>query len=470
MEEDFLAPLLRAIREDPMIRRVTGIADRQEVDLYLVGGWIRDRLLGRSSCDYDWIVVGDAGPLVREISRRLSASFFTMGSRGRRTYRIVGKGVTLDFVSRNRNGLLPELLRRDFSINTLAFSFADQTVLDPSGGLRDVRNGMIRMVSSEVLGEDPIRMLRAVRFCTVLKGFALSAATLSEIRKQRMRLRSCAVERVREEVDRILLSGAAGRGVSLMRKTGLLPIVFPDLSPLAGLSQGPYHHKDALQHTFLVVRQVDDPKTLSGPFGSEIDLGDEDRIVLAYAALLHDIGKPESLSVDPDGTPHFYGHEKTGAEMAARIMEHYRFPNRRAERIHRLIRCHVLGLGLMRGEISRKALRRIIHRVGADLPLHVLLALADRRSARGRRYREMERRTIILGRALLELNASDGDLILKPPPLISGRDVMEILSIAPGPEVGRHLRKVRELQVDQEIRTREEALAFLRGLRDGEPV
>ncbi len=454
--------LLRTIQDDPWLRLVSEEAGRQRVRVYLVGGWIRDRLLGRVSSDYDFIVARDPVPLASALATKLPGSFFVMGRGESTTHRIVGGGITLDLVHQHPAGLRAELLRRDFTVNTIACPLAGAEVLDPLGGLSDVNRRVIRSASSVAFAADPLRMLRAVRFCTTLTGFRLSGETLSQIQAGPERLQGSAAERIRDEMDQVMISGHAATGLSLLAATGLLPVLFPQLQRLAGLEQGPYHHLDALAHSRAVVGEVDALEALCGHFDFPFRLDPEDRRVLAYGALLHDIGKADSVTREGDGTPHFYGHEKRSTAAAAAILAHYVFPTRRSERIRRLIRYHTLGLGFLKFGYTERALRRIIRRLADDLPLHVLLSLADRRAARGTEYDETLRRTLRLGQALLDTYRKEGELILEPPPLVTGADVMSVIGIDPGPAVGEVLRQVRNLQIDQIIRTRADALAYLR--------
>ncbi len=454
--------LLRAIQDDLWLQRVSEQARRLRLGVYLVGGWIRDRLLGQTSCDYDFIVNGDPGLLARALAVKLPGSSFVMGRGESTTHRIVGAGITVDLVRQHPAGLEAELHRRDFTVNTIACALVDAEVLDPLGGLVDVAQKTIRAASPGAFDADPLRMLRAVRFCATLKGFRLAGETLSQIQSAPGRLRASAAERIRDELDQVMLSGHAAAGLSLLARTGLLFVIFPELERLAGLEQGRYHHLDALAHTRAVVSEVDRVDALCRCFEFPFRLNGEDRRVLAYSALLHDLGKADSVTHDPDGTPHFYGHEKRSAAEAAAILAHYVFPAQRAQRIRRLIRYHTLGLGFLKFGYTDRALRRIIRRLGEDLPLHVLLSLADRRAAQGSHYEETLRRTLRLGQALLDTYRNEGARILEPPPLVTGEDVMAVLELDPGPAVGEMLRKVRNLQVDRIIRTRAEALAYLR--------
>ncbi len=454
--------LLRAIQDDPWLQLVSEEARRLRIRVWLVGGWIRDRLLGRTSCDYDFIVDRGAAALAEALAFKLPGSAFVMGRGPSTTHRIVGAGITLDLVRQHPAGIDAELRRRDFTVNTIACRLAETELLDPLGGLADVSQRTIRSASPGAFDADPLRMLRAVRFCTTLNGFRLSGETLSQIQSGPSRIQVSAAERMRDELDQVMLSGQAAAGLSLFSTTGLLPVLFPQLQRLAGLAQGRYHHLDALAHTRAVVREVDAAAALGRCFDFPFRLELEDRRVLAYGALLHDVGKAESVTRDTDGSPHFFGHEKRGAVAAAAILAHYVFPMRRAERIRRLVRYHTLGLGFLQFGYTDRALRRIIRRLGEDLPLHVLLSLADRRAARGPGYDETVRRTLRLGQALLDMYREEGERILEPPPLVTGADVMGVLGIDPGPAVGEILRKVRSLQIDRIIRTRAEALDYLR--------
>jgi len=464
MEERKTADVVRAVRGDPLIRLTEETAARAGSSLFLVGGWLRDRYLGGHSQDYDFIVEGEAGTLAEGISRSLGATCFRMGHEEPPNYRVAGPAFTIDLVPQHPEGLGRELLRRDFTINAIAFSFSENQILDPLGGREDIRNRIVRLTSPEVLDADPLRMLRAVRFVTVLGGFRLSDETVSEIRTRADRLSESASERVREEMDRIMVSGRAREGLGLMRDLGLLKVILPELYALSAVDQGPYHHLDAFDHTLQTVAETDEITSVMRAFTYPFSLTQEDETVLAYTALLHDLGKACCRTLDAGGVPHFYGHEKVGAEAAAEAMKRLCFSNRRAERVKHLIRNHLLGLGLIQSGYTRKALRRILGKLGEDLPLHVLLSLADRRSARGVNFPEMREKTVALGQALLDLDAGEGREILHPPTLVSGRDVMKILHIPPGKAVGEVLEKIRGLQVDQEIHSREEALSFLHRL------
>lgn len=471
MREQEISDLIRFIDADPIICDAVRTAEALTFPLFLVGGWVRDRLIGILSRDYDFIVQGDVKGFAGRLSGKWGASFFVMGRRDPPNYRIAGPDYTVDMAPQVPEGLEQELSRRDFTINTMAFSLGDRKFIDPLGGGRDLSARLVRMVSAAVLNADPIRMLRAVRLTTVLEGFQLEPSTASEIRRHPDRLSQSAAERIREEMDRIMVSGRASQGLSLMQDLGLLQVVCPELLPLSGLDQGPYHHLDAFGHTLETVREVHglldpvsgEPKDRPFKFAFKID--PEDRIVLFYAALLHDMGKAQSRTLDSEGIPHFYGHEKIGAVMAGEVMKRLCFSNSRADRIERLIRFHVLGLGLIHAGYTGKALRRIIHKLGQDLPLHVLLSLSDRRAARGRNFHEMEEKTIMIGQALLDMYTEEGEMLLRPANLVSGRDVMDILGLAPGPAVGEVVEKVRMLQIDRVIQSREEALSFLQSLR-----
>ncbi|NOY53319.1 MAG: HD domain-containing protein [Deltaproteobacteria bacterium] len=462
MPEQAEKTLRNGIRDDALIRVVSETAVKEHISIFIVGGWIRDCLLGRHSDDYDFIVGGDAHSLAEAVARRVGGTSFSMGQEAPYTYRVVVDGKTLDFVSQGIPELTAELARRDFTVNTLTWSCGDERLFDPFNGLSDLLAKIIRMVSPDVFHADPLRMLRAVRLAAVLKGFRIDAETEKEIRRHPDALAGSAVERIREEIDRILLSGRAADGLEKLRSLGLLFVVFPELKPLSGLAQGPYHHLDALEHTFKVVASVDGLAGLCGTFSFPFELGREDRRVLAWSTLLHDLGKKVSSTIDASGVPHFYGHEKTGAEIVGAVTTRFSFPKRRAERIRRLVRYHVRGLGLVKDGFTDRALRRIIARLEEDLPLHVLLSLADRRAARGRNFGKMEQRTVALGQALLDLYAAKGEEVCSPPVLVTGDDVMNLLGVSPGPAIGAILSKIRALQVDGEIGTREEALAFLR--------
>jgi len=244
----------------------------------------------------------------------------------------------------------------------------------------------------------------------------------------------------------------------LLYETGLLFRLFPELRGLENLDQNAHHHLSVLPHVFLVLEKIEWAcDWVRSNFG-ELVLSDGDRLALAYAALFHDIGKQDTYSRDEEGKVHFIHHESFSARAAERIMERLRFSNMLKFRVLRLVENHMRILNLS-AETKENALRRLVHRMGDEAPLLVLLSLADKEASRG--ILSYQTDSVVEGHCLRVLQLHGQKEIVQPPRLISGHDVMA-LGYPPGPKVGQILSFVREKQIAGEIRTREEALEEIR--------
>ncbi len=411
---------------------------------YLVGGALRDALLGRPFCDTDWLAL-DPEEAAREAAQTLAGSVFVLDS-VRNHWRVVKEGESRDYAPL-KGDLEGNLRGRDFSINALAAD-AKGRLIDPWQGRRDLRKRRIRMLSRANLRADPLRPLRGVRLAAQL-GFGLepetATAIIEEARAQRTgELALPAWERVGEELNKLLLSGAAAYGLKLLDDSGLLDLYLPELAAARGVEQRGFHHLDVLAHSIEAVERL-----LSGFPDSPLSL--------RWATLLHDVGKPGTRTFDPLASQgrhyHFYGHDKAGAELSEVLLGRLRQPNERIKRVAGLVRYHMLPL-----PGSDREARRFLHRRRELLPDLIKVMIADREAARGplASAKGRERYRLALAR-ILKLMAE------APPakPLLDGRAVMERLGLGPGPEVGHALRFLQEAAAVGDISTKEEAEAAL---------
>jgi poly(A) polymerase len=428
---------------------------------------VRDRLLGREPVDVDLLVEGDPAPFLSALSQRASFEPVIFSRKEPVTYRVALKDWLVDVSGFPPGALEDELRRRDMTLNALAVPLEqpDAPPVDPAGGLRDIRDRRIRHVSEEGLREDPVRLLRAVRLAVLLEGFTLDDSLRQTITALAPRIREAPAERVLAEMEVILASPRAGRGVRLMHEVGLLFPLFPELAALEGLRQNRWHSHDALEHTIRAVEEADrlqaDPSAVAGVSAPEM----EEWEILKWAALWHDAGKPATATHDEEGEAHFHGHENVSATLAAAALARLRVSGRRSERIVALVANHLrLTLLAVADEPADRALRRLIHQVKYDMPLLCLLAIADRRSGGGPdRERRLERLLAIIDR-VMRLFQAEADRLITPQALLSGHDVMAILDIGPGPRVGTVLRWLTRLQVEGRLRQRDEAVDLLRAL------
>ncbi|HEY3176426.1 MAG TPA: HD domain-containing protein [Candidatus Polarisedimenticolia bacterium] len=457
---------------EELLRRLARIAAASHATVYIVGGYLRDRLLGREPVDLDLLVEGPPAPFLHALSREAGFEPVVFSRKEPITYRIAMGDWLIDVSACRAGGLREALGRRDFTINAMAAplsgdeaAVALDSPIDPLGGLADLRARRIRHISSEGLDEDPVRLLRAVRLAVALDGFSLDPGLRPEITRRAHLIAGCPAERVLAEMEVILASNRAGGGLRMMEGLGLLFQVVPELARLGGLRQNRWHRYDALEHTLRCVEEADALQGGHPGIRIEAPLGVEDSEILKWAALWHDAGKAQTAHTGEDGEVHFYGHETLSALLAQEALTRLRLSGRKVERAAKLIRNHLRLTLLAAGhEVSDKALRRLVHQMGYDTPVLCLLAVADRRAGGGpefeTRMRDLERVAArVMGVMLLE-----GERVISPPPLLTGDEVMRILGIEPGPRVGTVMRWLTRLQVEEKLTRQDQAVALLKSL------
>lgn len=453
---------------------------------YLVGGALRDALLGASFNDMDWLVT-DPEKTARMTAEFLQGSAFPLDEE-RGHWRVMLGEEVRDYILLDTD-LETNLQGRDFTINALALA-ADGTIIDVVGGREDLHSRQIRMVSKENLHADPLRALRAVRFASCLSAyhpkyssdpimdgirslravhftwtkpfdFKIEAETEKAIRdvvqlQLEKNLPLPAWERVKEELGKILLCELAGFGFKQLDDLGMLELYLPELVEARGISQGSLHHLDVLNHSFEALYQL-------------IRYFPDADVALRWGTLLHDVAKPRTKQ-EEDGLS-FHGHAEVGAEIAGEMLARLRYSTDITERVKKLVHYHMIPLPHKRSDIYQrsdaedteqqldKEIRRFIHRRRELLPDLLKLMLADREAARGRRANEASRQAyrLAIGRILEVLEEAP-----PKPPLLTGQDVMTLLNLSPGPKVGEALAFVKEAEAVGDVTTREEAEASLK--------
>jgi len=464
-----LALLLRArVRRDPMIAAAAPVAREHGCRLLLVGGVVRDLALGAAPRDADFLLLGRRRrAAVAAIAAALGARAVRFRKRGVENWRVAVAGREHDLVTvapgrDEGRALAAELRRRDFTMNAIAFDVHAQRILDPCGGQADLRRRRVRATGAGVFRDDPLRLLRAVRFVCERPSLAIAPGTRDAIAKEARRIRRVSAERIRDELDRILASRRSAWGIREADRLGLLAPVIPEIVPMRGLEQNRWHHLDGWGHTLAALDAAADPAHLGRPVpGAEVPKG-ERLVLLRWTLLLHDLGKVPTRTVDEDGEAHFFGHEEAGAVIAARIAKRLRFSTARARAVRRLIELHLRVSIPVADEVSDRAWRRLIRDGGELTPLLVLHSLADKAASRGRAHRATTKRLRAACNRLMTLYREEAERILAPPRLVDGSDVMRLRGIPPGPEVGRWIEEIRSRQIAGEIRTRDEALEILR--------
>ena len=488
------------------------------VSLYLVGGFVRDVLLGRPTHDVDLAVAGSPASVARTLAGRVGGAVVPLDPE-RGIYRVVLRepldGIPVVDLTRLRGPTIEaDLAARDFTINAIAVRLdgAASAFIDPTGGIGDLEARRVRMVSSQAFRDDPVRLLRAVRFAVQLD-FSLDDETASLTRRDAALLCRTAAERQRDELAQILRTDDAMRGASLLLELGLLYVLLPDLEATAGCTQPKEHYYDVLEHSLHTLGALDSMLRRSPPVGaspraaslraspsnaSPSNASDEARaawmwrvlwerlgpidevrvrldevmtedrprrIALKLAGLLHDVSKPETKTVDPrTGRTRFYGHDDLGSRRTAALARGLRFSTREAAYMELLVREHLRpGMLAAPGEVpTRRALYRFSRDLDGAAPELLLLNLADHAAARGPELTEMEwRRHVDFVAWVLRMLYVEARII-RPPKLLTGNDLMRELDLRPGPAIGKLLDAVKEAQAAGEVETAAEALALAR--------
>jgi putative nucleotidyltransferase with HDIG domain len=434
---------------------------------WLVGGAVRDRLLGRATQDFDVAVPGDPRRAAKALRGALGGAAFPL-SETFGGWRVVGPrhAWQVDLLPLTGGSLQTDLAARDFTVNAMAEPLSGGPLTDPHGGAGDLEARRLRMVSPGALVADPVRTIRAVRLATEL-GLTVEPATLAAVRDNAPALRRIAPERVFAELKRIVCAAAPGAAVALMTDAGVTAAVVPELLALRGVEQNVYHHRDVFGHTLEVLDAAAglqrDPSVLGEGVAERLAEPLADELTrwggLRFGALLHDIAKPVTRGERPDGRVTFIGHDDAGAAMVRDILARLRASNRLADHVAALTEHH-LRLGFLVHE--RPLGRRSVHRyLRATAPRSVditVLTVADRLATRGRNAGDAIAAHLDLARAML----AEALAYREQPPLVRGDELARALGVRPGPHLGRLLAELEEDRFAGEILTREDAIARAR--------
>lgn len=438
--------------------------------LWLVGGAVRDALLGRPLGDWDLVAEGDPEHAARAIARHLDAPVFPLSDR-HGAWRVTTQEREID-VQGAPDGIEADLARRDLTVNAIALRLSDGVVREVPGARDDLAERRLRMVADDGFRADPLRLLRLVRLAAQLD-FEIEGGTIERARRDAGLASQAAGERIRAELDLMLGARDPVDPLVALEDLGLLAVVLPEVAALRGVTQNGYHHLDVLGHTLQVVDVVADlmvaPEAVFGANAEAvtaalaIDLDGQGDVALAvrWAALLHDIAKPETRAERADGEAGFPGHAALGAEQADALLGRLRSSGAMRRCVAVLVREH-LRLGFMVGPTAPDP--RDVHRYRvATAPWELaslVVSVADRLATRGVRSRQRWiRRHQALAVDLVEVL---GEPVA--PPLVRGDRLAAALALEPGPRIGELLERIAEEQAAGTVVDEETAVAFARTL------
>ncbi len=449
----------------PIFALVSESAAELGVEAYVIGGWVRDLILHRPSKDIDIVTDGNGIELAERVAQKIDAKPHVNVFKNFGTAQFNFEDYDIEFVGARKESyransrkpdvqggtLVDDQRRRDFTINTLALSLNKKNfgeLVDPFHGVQDLENRIIRtpLDPDITYSDDPLRMMRAVRFSSQL-GFNIEKSSLDSIAKNCERLKIVSAERISDELNKIILSPIPSFGLGLLSDTGLLNLFFPEMMKLHGVETvNGKSHKDNFYHTLQVLDNV--------------SMMTED-LWLRWAAILHDIAKPLTKRFETNHGWTFHGHEDKGSRMVSGIFRRLKLPlNDHMKFVEKLVLLHLRPIVLAQSGVTDSAIRRLLFEAGDDVDALMTLCTADittKNEYKGNKYR----RNFELVRIKLK-EVEEKDKIRNWQPPVDGAEIMKLFGLTPGPEIGQLKNAIREAILEGEIKNdREEIMPYL---------
>ncbi len=445
------------------------ISEEFPQEIYLVGGAVRDFAMGNETCDRDLLVCNcNAREFSLKLAQRFNATFVPLDEVNK-IYRVVFKDKInyIDITNPTGSSLNTDIYRRDLTINAVAINLKSGEIVDPTGGLDDIKNKIINFISEQNFIDDPLRLLRVFRFQAVL-GFDLVPELPNIVKKHKGLIHKSAGERVLCEIMKLFGGEFAHQALLTMNETGLLDEIFPVIADVKKVPQNSHHHLDLFHHSVETVRQIN-LIFQNAPIDIKehllrIDFGGAPRIAhLKLAGFLHDIGKFSTWTIE-NGRHRFIKHDDVGSKMALKILKDMNFSNKQIDYITLMIKNHIYPSHVMCSpDVSEKTLMRYVRRMELNSIDNIVLAMADRLSARGPEITdEIVENNISSLKKLAEFYMDVRDKLKPLPKLLNGNQVMSILGLKPSPVLGEIMDALHDAQLDGSVISEADAIAFVK--------
>lgn len=460
--------IIEKIKNDDILSKIITSFDNE---IYLVGGTVRDFYLGNESVDRDIIVMDeDARVFALKLAEFFDATFVPLDEENK-IYRLVmsDKINYIDITNPIENSLEKDLMRRDLTINAIAVNIRSGEIVDISGGVTDIKNGCINYVNELNFVDDPLRLLRVYRF-QAMYGFELAPETISAVCRYSDLIHKPAAERINYELMKLFNGEFAHVALENMNKTWILEEIFPIVKELKQVPPNSHHHLDLFHHSIETVKQVQNLYNASSDEVKEhlnkIEFGGFSRLAhLKLAAFLHDIGKFSTWTIE-EGKHRFIKHDDVGAKMSLKILKDLHFSNKQADYISSMIKYHIYPSHVMTSpQITEKIMMRYVRKMDKNSIDAVILAQADRLSARGPEITdEIVERNISSLNMLLRFYLEARETIKPLPKLLTGDEVMTLLNIKPSRKLGEIMNALHEAQISGDVTSKEHAVDFVKKL------
>lgn len=438
-------------------------------EIYLVGGAVRDALDNRTSYDRDLLVLNtDVKDFSKRVADFFNATFIELDGENQ-IYRLVLKDKInfIDITKPLNNSLQEDLKHRDLTINSIALNLKTLELFDPTGGILDFKNKILRCYSENAIIEDPLRLLRFFRFQAIY-GFSIDEQTINWTQKHKNLLSKPAIERKNYEIIKLFAGEYAHTAILTMDRAGILEELFPFVAEYKKVPPNTHHHLDLFHHLVETVKQIqiiykNSPQEVKSHL-EQIDFGANSRLAhLKFAGFLHDIGKFSTWTIEENGRHRFIKHDDIGSKIAKDILTHNKFSKKQITYICKMIKYHIYPSGVVSSpDLNEKVMMRFIRKMEEDSLDVITLAKADRLSARGEAVsEEMVENNLNLLTQLQNFYLKQKDSI-NLPKLLNGNEIMKILNINASPKLGEIIQNLHEAQINGEVSNKEEAIEFVK--------